>query len=89
MYATSIALLYTKAQFVCSVFMCHNTYRFQQLKNRQSRFAKATKIVTVKALLSPGGTYLISGLINEELIREGGLIEGGGRAYFKSLKMCS
>ena len=89
MYATSITLLYTKAQFVCSVFMYHNTYRFQQLKNRQSRFAKATKIVTVKALLSPGGTYLISGLINEELIREGGLIERGGRAYFKSLKMCS
>ena len=34
--------------------------------------------ITVKTLLSPGRAYLISGAKKGGLIRDGGLIEGGG-----------
>ena len=41
----------------------------------------------VKALLSPRGPYLISGLIYGGLIREGLLYRGGG-GVFQILKYC-
>ena len=41
-------------------------------------------MITVKTLLSPRGAYLTLGIKKRGLIREGGLIERGGGAYFKS-----
>ena len=40
--------------------------------------SRGAKRITVKALLSPRGAYLILGLKKRGLIREGGLIERGG-----------
>ena len=45
------------------------------------RNSKETSRITVKALLSPRGAYLISDLPEGGLNREGGLLERGGLIY--------